>query len=428
MIQHCPHLVIDDFLSAEQLARLHEFASSVADGMESSRITSAGSPDGTQDDTYRRSQVATDLEPVWDLFDEPLRGLLPVVRAELGVAHFPLGSVERQLTVSRNGDFFRRHEDEHQPFTDRSRVLTFVYYFQRTDAPFEGGHLRLYATHDEPEGRRQSDEFIEIVPQPNSVVFFPADWHHEVTPVEDPTEVAERWTVNGWFRAGDLGRPRIPDVSSTTATVIASRLVPVVADGWTLRPTPPVAEQLLRARWELGRDETTEEAVDDGISIGGRRRFLPIGKIADDVLRHLLPLHEAWADRPLVPSAAYGLRVFGPGQGLDLHVERVSTHVVSSMLVIEADVDQPFAATLIDGGRSHRVVLEAGQMLLYEGARLPHGHLEPLDGRSVVVLHLHYRPVDWDVRVDGLTRRALERGVIDHTGALTASVLAGATP
>lgn len=425
MIHQCPHLIIEDFLTDEQLTRLQEHATSVADAMEASQVTSLERPEGRQDETYRRSRVATDLEPVWELFDEPLRGLLPVVRSELGLPHFPLGSIERQLTVSRDGDFFRRHEDEHQPFTDGSRVLTFVYYFQRSDAPYEGGHLRLYATEDGPHGGQQSEECIEIVPRPNMAVFFPADRHHEVMPVEDPTGTGERWTVNGWFRAGDLGRPPIPPVSSTTATVLASRLVPAVTDGWMLRPTPPVAEQLLRARWELGRDETTEEPVDDGISIGGRRRFLSIGTVGDDLLRHLQPLHEAWAGCALVPTAAFGLRVFGPGQGLDLHVERVATHVVSSMLVVEADVDQPFAATFVDGSRVHRLAFEAGQMLFYEGARLPHGHPEPLVGRSVVVLHLHYRPVDWDVDTERVTRQAVQRGLIDRTGALT---VAGATP
>ena len=41
------------------------------------------------------------------------------------------------------------------------------YYFQRTDAPYEGGHLRLYSTEDGPGGLQQSDEYIEIAPQPN---------------------------------------------------------------------------------------------------------------------------------------------------------------------------------------------------------------------------------------------------------------------
>lgn len=425
MIHHCPHLVIEDFLTDDQLDRLQEYATTVSDEMKASQVTSLDRPDGRQDDAYRRSQVATDLEPVWDIFDAPLHGLLPALRSELDVAHFPLGSVERQLTVSRDGDFFRRHEDEHQPWTDGCRMLTFVYYFQRSDAAYEGGHLRLYATEDGPVGRQQSDEYVEIVPQPNSVVFFPADWHHEVTPVEDPTGTAERWTVNGWFRAADLGRPPIPPVTPTAATVIASRLVPAVADGWSLRPTPPVVEQLVRARWELGRDEVVEEAVDDGISIGGRRGHLPIGTIGDDVLRHLQPLHEQWAGCPLVPINAFGFRVFGRGQGLDLHVEHVSTHVVSSMLIVAADVEEPFAATFVDGARTHRIALDAGQMLFYEGARLPHGHPEPLVGETFVVVHLHYRPAEWDTVASELTREALRRGIIDGTGALT---VAGATP
>ncbi len=77
---------------------------------------------------------------------------------------------------------------------------------------FDGGHLRLYAQREASVADEQADEYVEIAPKPNTIVFFPADWQHEVTVVERSGERSatddeiERWTVNGWFRAGDLGR------------------------------------------------------------------------------------------------------------------------------------------------------------------------------------------------------------------------------
>ena len=422
MIHHCPHIVLEDFLPGDDLERIRTFAAKTSNAMVASRILNAEIPDGALDVGYRRSQVATDLEEVWGLLDERLRGLLPIMRSELGIPHFDLGWIERQMTVSRDGDFFKRHIDEHHPLTDGSRVLTFVYYFQRDDVAFQGGHLRLYAQRDGEHGREQADEYVEIAPGPNSIVFFPADWQHEVTAVDGGGADVERWTINGWFRAGDLGRPRIPTVTSTVRTALANRIVPVVADGWGVRPTPPAVHRVLRARWTLDHERQAEEA-DDRISIGGTRRLLPIGPIASDVLAELQPLHEEWAGCALRPTASYGLRTFGPGQGIDLHVERVATHVVSSLIVVDLDVDEPFMMTLADAGRTHRLALGVGQMILYEGARLPHGHLEPLRGRSATVLLLHYAPQDWTFDETELVRRGVVGGLIDANGALTTKIL-----
>jgi hypothetical protein len=422
MIHHCPHIVLDDFLPVDDLELIRTFAEKASGAMVASKIFNATVPDGALDEAYRRSQVAPDLEEIWGLLDERLRGLLPIVRSELGIPHFELGWVERQMTVSRDGDFFKRHTDEHHPLTDGARVLTFVYYFQRDDVSFQGGHLRLYAQRDGAHGREQADEYVEIAPGPNSIVFFPADWQHEVTLVDGGGADVERWTVNGWFRAGDLGRPRIPTVTSTVRTALANRIVPVVADCWGVRPTPIAVHRLLRARWTLDRDAQIDE-VDDGISIGGTRRLLPIEPIASDVLEALRPLHEEWAGCALTPTAAYGLRTFGPGQGIDLHVERVATHVVSSVIVVDLDVDEPYMMTLAEAGRTHRLALGAGQMILYEGARVPHGHLEPLRGRSATVLMLHYAPHDWKLDEDELVRRAVAAGLVDANGALTTRFL-----
>lgn len=90
-------------------------------------------------------------------------------------------------------------------------MITFVYYFQSNEMAFQGGHLRLYAQRDGEHGLEQANEYIEIAPRPNSIVFFPAHWLHEVTVVDAEGADVERWTVNGWFRAGDLGHFRRRD-------------------------------------------------------------------------------------------------------------------------------------------------------------------------------------------------------------------------
>lgn len=424
MIVECPHLVLEDFLPDDALAELRAFARASDEELREATVYKPGSSDRHHDESYRRSRVGFDIEQVWDMFDAPLRGLLPIVRSELGVPHFPLGDIERQMTVTEDGGFFRRHADENNPMTDGCRVLTFVYYFHTDPSAFDGGTLRLYSRRDDHGTLTETDEYIELTPQPNSVVFFPADWHHEVMPLEAVGNDAERWTINGWFHAGDLGRPVVPFLSPAVNNLVSRHVVPTAAAGFALRPTPGAVDRLLRARWELDADSLSDEPDDEQFGIGGVRGHLPIGGLADDLLRRLKPLHEAWAGQPLLESAAYGLRVFRRGQGIGMHVDTTATHVVSSMVFVAVDAQAPFTLTLDDAARRHLIVPQTGQMLFYEGARMPHGHLTPLDGEHVAVLYLHYRPVEWNLDDREVARLGVEQGWVDVHGQPTDLALA----
>ena len=60
-------------------------------------------------------------------------------------------------------------------------------------------------------------------------------------------------------------------------------------------------------------------------------RFIRQPALNAEVLRELQPMHEAWANVQLEPVLAYGLRVYGNGSTLRMHVDKVSDHVVSSI-------------------------------------------------------------------------------------------------
>ena len=50
----------------------------------------------------------------------------------------------------------------------------------------------------------------------------------------------------------------------------------------------------------------------------------------NEVLSALKGLHEEWSGVELVPSIAYGLRVYQNGSSLTMHTDRIETHVVSA--------------------------------------------------------------------------------------------------
>merc|ERR1712080_266500 len=115
-----------------------------------------------------------------------------------------------------------------------------------------------------------------------------------------------------------------------------------------------------------------------------------VKEMMEEVLR---PMAEEWAGIELVMSRIYGVRRYRRGATLALHLDRLSTHVVSIILNIDQDVDQDWPLMILDHqGDPHKVVMDKGQMVFYESARLPHGRMEPLHGEHYDNIFIHFKP------------------------------------
>ncbi len=74
-----------------------------------------------------------------------------------------------------------------------------------------------------------------------------------------------------------------------------------------------------------------------------------------------------------------------------MHRDRLKTHVASCILNIAQDVKEPWPLVIKDHFyRRHRVSMEPGEMVLYEGARLIHGRPDPLNGEAYANMFVHY--------------------------------------
>jgi hypothetical protein len=426
MVESPRFLQIDDLLDGAEYDRLLAHVTARLDDMAPSTVRHPGSDDGARDDTFRRSRVDMDLDGIWPLFEDHLTGLLPHVRKELDIDRFELGAIERQLTVHGEGDFFSRHVDENHPGTNDSRAITFVYYCHHEPKAFSGGELRLHGRADERAGAL--DCYVDIEPRPNSIVFFPATTSHEVMPVSSaaagPTGL--RFTVNGWFRVGHTGVEALPSPAPATLTMLQQRLLPRLGmPAFAVRPAPAPVHDLLAGIWALRSGAARSEDADPTYLPTGSPDFVDLGPIGDEVLEHLRAAHEDWADRPLVPTAAYGLRVYRQGQTLARHLDRCESHVVTSVISVHQDVDRAWPLTLEVDGRAHDVHLGAGHMVTFESAAIPHGRYTPLQGREYVILQVHYRPVEWTASVSDLVRGGLEHGLIDRLGRPTVPLVNG---
>ena len=132
-------------------------------------------------------------------FGPKLRSVLPHVRARLRMEALHRYRIEMDVTVHLGGEFYTGHRDAGE---NRPRKLSYVYYFHRQPRPFAGGDLLLYDT-DLETSRATAAAFTRIEPLHNSLVVFPSDAYHEITPVECDTQDFEdgRFTVNGWVRS-----------------------------------------------------------------------------------------------------------------------------------------------------------------------------------------------------------------------------------
>jgi len=129
--------------------------------------------------------------------------------------------------------------------------------------------------------------------------------------------------------------------------------------------------------------------------------------VAESIMTHLTPdkktklsqeLHpilEGWYGGRLELTSIYGIRRYTNGSVLRMHVDTVNTHVVSAIINVEQNVDKEWPLIILDhDDKEHNVLMQPGDMLLYESAKLLHGRPEPFVGTSYDNIFIHYKPVE----------------------------------
>ena len=155
-----------------------------------------------------RDALVLDEPTTWDIhswFVPKLRAVLPDVQWRLRTENLDPGRIETTVAVHLNGGFLAAHRDDGVLGNARHRIVSYVCYFHRAPRPFAGGDLLL---HDARAGAADpAGAFSRIEPLCDSIVFFPSDCLHEITPVACGAEFGDgRFTVHGWIWSGAGGR------------------------------------------------------------------------------------------------------------------------------------------------------------------------------------------------------------------------------
>lgn len=179
--------------------------------------------------------------------------------------------------------------------------------------------------------------------------------------------------------------------------LVQARLMPNFTQSqWEVVRAPEAAYEKLLASFHEKLPTAHLEVGDLGVFGGETAKKISQEDLNYEILGELLPLHEAWAGFPLVPAAAYGVRVYQPGNMMVDHLDILESHVISSVLHIDSDLDEPYPLEIEDAnGFYAKGNLKPGDMMFYESAKCYHKRSVPMKGRYYASLFLHYRPKTW---------------------------------
>lgn len=247
---------------------------------------------------------------------------------------------------------------------------------------------------------------------------------------------SEQERVRLWYEAGNVWPPEWQDASPEFKRRMLERETEIMSltganerwenwmqftqsqlvrkftpSGFSLRTLPKKVYADLTAvlnKALLDWDSIPTESEVDAIYGPTQPRLVPTGHMVDDILEALKPYHEDWVDGiELMGTSAYGIRIYTNGSSLVMHNDKPHTHVISSIIFLGAEYDNPDVEWPIQiedhDGKLHEVNLKPGQMLHYESARCPHGRMKPFKGKWYAAIFVHYQPINkalWDYDIE----------------------------
>jgi prolyl 4-hydroxylase len=372
--------LLEDFLSADEC---DELIRRIRRDSRASTITNPSEPD-----KYFRTSKTSNLSENADAFVQDI---------ERRIAEYMGFEPERSEGIQGQyyqvGEEFKAHTDYFEPGTDEYRTFagaegqrtwTFMIYLNTVEAGGQTEFLRLGTTVTPRRGLAVIWNSLRADGSVNP------DTLHWAKPVIR----GEKFIITKWFRTqGSLPQP---------FKAASWRKIPAFTrEGFRKSAVPAPLMQAISAFYAEKRPASLPETSDAiGTFIRAQNTRAPTHMIELDAnLRarigaELQPLLEAWVAKALRMTAVYGIREYQRSAVLDMHIDRMETHIVSAILNVAQDVATDWPLLIHDHyGRRHKVLMKPGEMLFYESARLKHGRPEPLDGAHFANIFVHAAPV-----------------------------------
>jgi Rps23 Pro-64 3,4-dihydroxylase Tpa1-like proline 4-hydroxylase len=209
----CPHVIFDQVFGPERVAALLDHVEARRDDFQPARILRRASGERAVDKELRNHLQLRGLGAFEDTLAGFVRHNARTMIDALRLAEPAVEPREFDLIAYRDGDYFRAHVDTSQ-VADKVRVVSCIYYFAATPPGFSGGTLRLQGfPRPSPTGTPEPPSCVDVPPESDTLVAFPAWLRHEVLPVHVPSGAwrDSRFAVNCW-----LHRVRPPTADAST--------------------------------------------------------------------------------------------------------------------------------------------------------------------------------------------------------------------
>lgn len=180
--------------------------------------------------------------------------------------------------------------------------------------------------------------------------------------------------------------------------------------GFQKRRIPEDLFKKLLTYYHRNKDNISVEKWSPGSTFVNQRESPPLmatlpeqfagSKMKREIFDSLKPILEEWSGvDELLPTSCYGIRLYPRGSILRNHVDTGSTHIISAIMNIDQQVDEPWPLNIYDhDGNAHDILMEPGDMVLYESATCSHGRPTRFNGRLFANAFVHFKPSDFQIR------------------------------
>ena len=304
------------------------------------------------------------------------------------------------------GQYFKEHNDyfsgdayDKHCLSSGNRTFTFMIYLNED---FEGGGTyfpKLEKTIKPELGKAVVwQNTIDGQPQPDTM--------HEGTTITKGVKyiITSWWRENDWNGAEDANL--FANLNKPNVYTSKEQIPKLTEKGFKVVKVPAETWGLIKDAYEILKNKKENEVFEgkENVIIGGGSdiySFEHLTSIRALIHKQLQPLHEEFCGQKIEPSFIYGIRSYKKGATLIKHFDRVETHHISSIIVVDKDLrcgcgykefGDDWPLDIQDhNGEWHKVYTEPGDMILYESAICEHGRTEPFQGESFNNFYVHYK-------------------------------------
>jgi prolyl 4-hydroxylase len=286
-------------------------------------------------------------------------------------------------------DYFEANEIGRHGGQMGQRTFTFMVYLNEVEEGGETDFVRLGAAFKPQVGMAVVWNNLHADGSPNE------DTMHHARPVTK----GHKAIITKWFRSGSKRRPAPPMYSKEP-----NELIPNYTHiGFQKSKVPEhLFEKILKFYRENEFNQVNEYVEGDFIvNAVNRKQAISTMIELSETLRMeihdaLRPLMEAWCGKSLDPTYVYGVRAYKDQAVLKSHRDRIETHIISAIINVDQVARKNWPLVIDDNlYREHHVLLQPGEMVFYEGARLKHGRPIPFEGSVFANIFCHFKPSDY---------------------------------